>query len=143
MPTLPPLIPYLGFGGNCAEAMRFYVGALGAKIEMMMSGAESPMAADIPKEFAHRIIHARLALPNGAMIFAGDAPAHLPYEGIKGVSLTLDYPTPAAAKQVFDALAEGGQVTMPFGPTFWAKGTGMVTDRFGVAWITNGEVIPM
>lgn len=143
MPTLPPLIPYLGFDGNCAEAMRFYVKALGAKLEMMMSGAESPMAADIPKQFAHRIIHARLALPNGAMIFAGDAPAHVPYEGIKGVSLTLDYPTPAAAKQVFDALAEGGQVTMPFGPTFWARGTGMVTDRFGVAWITNGEVIPM
>src|ERR1700724_2272731 len=31
--------------------------------------------------------------------------------------------------------------TMPFGPTFWAKGFGMVTDKFGCPWIVNGEMI--
>jgi hypothetical protein len=37
-------IPYLAFNGNCSEAMRFYerVLGLGAKLEMMMSGADSP-----------------------------------------------------------------------------------------------------
>ena len=47
-------IPYLAFNGNCSEAMRFYerVLGLGAKLEMMMSGADSPMAAQIPKEHA-------------------------------------------------------------------------------------------
>ncbi len=44
-------IPYLAFNGNCAEAMRHYerVLGLGAKLEMMMSGADSPMAAQIPQ----------------------------------------------------------------------------------------------
>ena len=39
----------------------------------------------------HRILHARLALPGGGMLYAGDAPAHVPYEGIKGVSIAVDY----------------------------------------------------
>lgn len=136
-------IPYLGFNGNCADAMRFYEKALGARLEMLMRGADSPMAADIPKEHAHRVIHARLALPGGGLLFAGDAPAGMPYEGIKGVSLTLNYDTTTEAQKVFAALADGGQITMPIAPTFWAKLCGMVVDRFGTPWIVNGGLQPM
>lgn len=135
-------IAYLSFNGNCADAMRFYEKALHGKLEVLMSGAESPMAEHIPKEFAHRILHARLALAGGGLLYAGDCPAHLPYEGIKGVSMTVDYPTVAEAEQVFNALAEGGQVTMPVQPAFWAKSWGMLVDKFGTAWIVNGEPIP-
>ena len=46
-------------------------------------------------------------------------------------------------EQVFAALSGGGKVTMPMGPTFWAKRFGMVTDRYGVPWIVNGEPIPL
>src|SRR5262252_10888312 len=103
--VMPIPIPYLAFNGNCADAMRFYERVLGGKIEMMMSGADSPMAAQIPKEFAQRILHARLALPDGGKLYAGDAPANVPYEGIKGVSIALSYDTTAQAQKVFDALA--------------------------------------
>ena len=137
------LDPYIFFTGNCAEAMRFYEQALGAKLEMMMSGADSPMAAQIPKESAHLILHARLALPGGGLLYAGDAPKHIPYEGIKGVSIAIDYDTVAAAEKVFNALAAGGQVTMPMQPSFWAKRWGMLVDKFGTPWIVNGEPIPL
>ncbi|GIL04315.1 MAG: VOC family protein [Betaproteobacteria bacterium] len=140
---MPHPIAYLAFDGNCAEAMRFYERALGGKLEILMSGADSPMAAQIPKEHAHRILHARLALPGGGILFAGDAPAHVPYQGIKGVSLTLNYDTVAEARRVFDALAAGGQVTMPMQPAFWAKAWGMLVDRFGTPWIVNGELLPL
>ena len=136
-------IPYLAFNGNCAEAVRFYEQVLGGKIEMMMDGASSPMAADVPKEFAHRIIHARLVLPDGGVIYAGDTPAHLPYEGIKGITLTLSYDTVDQARRIFDKLAAGGQVNMAMAPTFWAKAWGMLVDKYGVAWMVNGEVQPM
>jgi PhnB protein len=136
-------IPYLAFNGSCAEAMRFYerVLGLGAKLEMMMSGADSPMAAQIPKEHAHRILHARLRFDDGSYIYAGDAPVHMPYDGIKGVTITMSYPSTAEGERVFKALSEGGNVIMPFQPTFWAKSAGMLTDKFGVAWNVNGEVI--
>ena len=136
-------IAYLAFDGNCADAMRFYERALNGKLEVLMSGAESPMAADIPKEFADRILHARLVLPGGGMLYAGDAPANMPYEGIKGVSIAVDYATVAEAEKVFAALAAGGQTSMPMQPTFWAKRFGMCTDKFGTPWIVNGEPLPV
>ncbi len=135
-------IAYLGFDGNCAEAMRFYERTFDAKLEVMMSGADSPMCEQMPPEHRHRILHARLVLPGGGMVYGGDAPAHLPYEGIKGVSITLDFDTVERARQVFDRLAEGGQVTMPMNPVFWARACGMVVDRFGTPWIINGEQLP-
>lgn len=30
-------------------------------------------------------------------------------------------------------------VTMPYQATFWAKGFGMLTDKFGVNWMINVE----
>ena len=136
-------IAYLAFNGTCAEAMRFYEKALKGKLEVLMSGADSPMAAQIPKEFADRILHARLALPGGGMLYAGDAPANPPYEGIKGVTIALDYATVAEAEQVFAALAEGGQVSMAMQSAFWAKSWGMLVDKFGTPWIVNGELLPI
>jgi PhnB protein len=135
-------IAYLAFDGTCADAMRFYEKALGGRLEVLMSGADSPMAEQMPKEFANRILHARLVLPGGGMLYAGDAPADVPYEGIKGVSIAVDYDSVAQAQTVFAALAAGGQVTMPMQPAFWAKAWGMCIDRFGTPWVVNGELIP-
>lgn len=140
---MPRPIAYLAFNGNCADAMRFYASALGGKLEILMSGAESPMAAQIPKEFAQRILHARLALGGDGYLYAGDAPAHMPYQGIHGVSLALNYDSAAEAQRVFDKLAEGGRVTMAMAPSFWAKTFGMVVDKFGTPWIVNGELLPI
>ena len=39
------------------------------------------------------------------------------------------------AKRVFDALAEGGQVQVPLGETFFSPAFGMCTDRFGTPWM--------
>lgn len=136
-------IPYLGFDGNCADAMRFYERTLGGKIRVMMSGADSPMADQMPKEFADRIMNAQLELPGGMLLYAGDSPPHMPYEGVKGVSITLNYDSVEEAESIFNALAENGKVTMPFSPTFWAKKFGMLVDQFGVAWIINGELTPI
>lgn len=138
---MPHPIPYLGFNGNCAEAMRFYESALDGKLEMLMSGADSPMASQIPKEFAHRILHARLALKDGGYLYAGDAPTEAPYQGIHGVSIALQYDTASEAQKVFEKLSAGGKVMMPMAPTFWAKSFGMLIDRFGTPWMVNGEML--
>jgi len=140
--TLQP-IAYLAFDGNCAEAMRYYEKVLGGTIRVMMSAAQSPIADKMPKEFAHRILNAQLELPGGGFLYAGDTPPHIPYEGIKGVTLALNYATVEEAESVFNKLAEGGKVTMPFSPTFWAKKFGMLVDKYGVAWVINGELLPL
>ena len=43
----------------------------------------------------------------------------------------------AKAQKIFDALAQGGKVTMPFEPPFWGGTFGMLTDKFGVPWMVS------
>jgi PhnB protein len=43
------------------------------------------------------------------------------------------------AKRIHAALAEGGREMMAFQETFWAKGFGMVVDRWGTPWMLNCE----
>jgi PhnB protein len=51
--------------------------------------------------------------------------------------VNIAFKTAAEGKKIFEALAEKGQVVMPFGPTFWAEGFGMAVDRFGIPWMVN------
>jgi len=147
------ITPYLSFNGTTREAYAFYEQALGAKILTMMRYADMPKMegqgqgcgdlALVPDG----IMHACLELPGGAMLFAGDVPPHMMpsggYDGIKGVMLALQYDSVDAAQSAFHALSQGGKVTMPLAPAFWAKTFGMLTDRFGVDWGISGEPIPM
>ena len=53
-------------------------------------------------------------------------------------AVILNYPTVAAARDVFEAPADGGRTVMPMGKTFWAEAFGLVVDRFGTSWMING-----
>jgi len=134
---MPQFDTYLFFDGNCAEAIRFYERTLGGKLEMMMTHAESPMRDQTPPGSADRILHARLVI-DGRALMASDGMVGQPYEGMKNFSLSLTYPTTADAQRVFNALAEGGKITMPLQKTFWAEAFGMLVDRFGTPWMVNG-----
>ncbi|SNT09089.1 PhnB protein [Noviherbaspirillum humi] len=136
---MPLLNAYIGFDGNCADAMRFYERVLGGRIEMMMTHGESPVRDQLPPGNEDRVMHARLVLDQGVLM-AGDAMVGCgsAYQGMKGFSLTLSYANAADAKPVFEALSEGGTITMPLQKTFWADSFGMLTDRFGTPWIING-----
>jgi len=129
---------YLTFDGNCADAMRFYQRTLGGKLDLM-THAQSPIAGQTPPGSENRIMHARLAI-DGRLLMASDSMVGHPYEGMKGFSLSLIYPTVAEATRVFNALADGGRVIMPLDKTFWAKAFGMLVDRFGTPWMVNGEI---
>ena len=130
------LDPYLTFNGTCAQAMQFYAATLGGKIEMMMTHAQSPIADQTPPAAADRIMHARLNLGNRT-IMASDSMVGMPYHGMHGFSLSLSYPTAAEGHTVFDQLAAGGTIHMPFQKTFWAEGFGMLVDKFGTPWMVN------
>jgi PhnB protein len=139
---MPQPIPYLSFDGNCVEAIRFYETVLKGDVKALITYGEAPSGdQSAPVESAHLIMHAYLVMAGGGALMAGDCPPGVPYEGIKGIMLTLSYRTVGEADAVFNALAEGGTVTMPLAPAFWAKSFGMVTDRFGVGWGINGEEI--
>ena len=86
------------------------------------------MAAQYPPETLNHILHACLVLPGGGMLMARDCTATMPYDGIKGVSLKLNYDTVAEAERAFKALSDGGAISMPMQPAFWSNAWGMLVD---------------
>ena len=132
--------PHLFLEGRCEEAIEFYRRALGAEMQMLLRYKESPdpMAPGmIPPGAEDKVMHASLTI-GGATILASDGRCG-GQPDFKGVSLSLTAPDAAAAERLFSALAEGGQVRMPLGPTFFSPKFGMVADRFGVSWMVIAE----
>jgi PhnB protein len=128
---------YLCFNGDCEAAFHFYEHVFGATIECLLRHEGTPAEAQTPPDWRKKVLHARLSL-NGQMLMASDAPPAC-YEQPKGFSVNINVKDPAEAERVFGALAEGGQVRMPIGETFWAERFGMVVDRFGIPWMVNCE----
>ena len=127
--------PYLHYDGNCEEAFRFYEKAIGAKIDVIMHVEGSPAAEQMPPSMAKKVLHAQLSI-DGEVIMASDCPPDY-FEKMQGFSVCLQAQTPAEGEKWFNALAEGGEAKMPFAATFWSKGFGMCTDKFGVPWMIN------
>jgi PhnB protein len=131
------IAPYLNFGGNCREAFEHYHKILGGDLNVMTmadmpEGAEGDPVADDQK---HLVMHASLTLPD-SILMASDAFGGS-FEGMRDIWVSYSQDDPGESKRVFDALAEGGDVTMPFGQTFWSPGFGMCVDKFGVNWMVN------
>ncbi|GLS05059.1 VOC family protein [Chitiniphilus shinanonensis] len=133
------LSPYITFKGNCAEAMRYYESALGGTLTLL-TVAGSPAAEHLPHVDGNLIMHAHLELPGGNRLLASDwmEGCGAPYEGIKGISLALTYDNVDEATRRFNALADGGQITMPLQRTFWVEQFGMLVDRYSICWLVNG-----
>jgi PhnB protein len=129
--------PYLTFNGTCEEALKFYEQTLGAQIEAMMKNEGSPAAEHMPPDWGDKVLHARFKLGNNVVMASDAPPPH--YSKPQGISMSLGFNDSAKGEQIFNKLAEGGSTTMPFGPTFWAKGFGMCVDRFGIPWMVNCE----
>ncbi|MBS0593280.1 MAG: VOC family protein [Rubrivivax sp.] len=137
-------VPYLNFDGNCAEAFAFYAKVFGGTVVHQSTFAEMPpqpgMPA-LPDAAKQRVMHVHLQIGNQALMASDTMPGADAtcggYAKPQGLYVSIGVGSVAEGRRVFDALAEGGQVTMPFDATFWSPGFGMVTDRFATPWMVN------
>ncbi|HSB77704.1 MAG TPA: VOC family protein [Candidatus Methylomirabilis sp.] len=128
--------PYLFFDGRCEEAIEFYRKALGAEVTMLMRFKDSPephQPGMIPPDAGDKVMHMSFRIGDTTLL-ASDGRC-LGQSSFQGFSLSLVVPELAEAERLFAALADGGQVQMPFTKTFFSPGFGMVADRFGVSWM--------
>jgi PhnB protein len=129
---------YLMFNGRCEEAVRFYQQALGAQVEMMMrfdEAPDQPPPGMLPPGAEKKIMHSSFRIGE-TVVMASDGMT-LDGPRFQGFSLSIAVSDEAEADRVFNALTEGGKVTMPLGRTFWSPRFGMLQDRFGVSWMVN------
>ncbi len=129
--------PYLFFDGDAARAIEFYRTALDARVEGLQTFAQIPGHTPAP-EHAHRVIHALLRLGTSALMISDTQPGTTVPSGDTRVQVALEFDDDDELTRRFDALAAGGQVTMPLHPAFWGARFGAVTDAFGVCWMLTG-----
>lgn len=128
--------PYLMFNGRTEEAIAFYKAALGAEVTMLLRFKEAPEPPPpdmIPDDWGDKIMHASFKVGDTELMASDGCQSD--GAGFTGISLSLAVTSPEEAEAKFAALAEGGQVTMPLGRTFFSPRFGMLSDRFGVAWM--------
>ena len=100
--------PYLSFDGQCRAALQFYERVFGGKVVYSMTYAESPMAAEVPPEWAERVYHATFSVGDHTFGAADAFPGG--YEKPRGLSLTLGIDAPEEADRIFAALSTNGAV---------------------------------
>lgn len=132
---------YLFFNGQCEEALAFYARALGGKVTALMRFKGSPMedGNQLPPGWENKVMHANFEA-EGARFMASDGMPGMPAPVYGGFAMSVYIPKDVdRARKVFNALAEGGRVTMPFAPPFWGGHYGMLIDAFGVPWMVSCE----
>lgn len=126
--------PYLFFDGRCEEALEFYKKAIGAEVGMLMRVKDAPEQGDAHAP-ADKVMHASFFVGN-ALIMASDGFAK-GQPKFEGFCLSINAKNEDECKKLFEALAEGGQITQPLLKTFFSPSFGMVKDKFGVHWMVT------
>ena len=131
--TSAVLNPYLNFKDTTREAMRFYQGVFGGKLDMNtfkeFQASQDPADDDL-------IMHAQLEA-DGILFMAADTPSHMEYSPGSNFSMSLSGEDEARLRGYFDQLQEGGTVLQPLEKAAWGDTFGMLVDRFGVRWLVN------
>jgi PhnB protein len=127
---------YVNYGGNCAESFRYYEQHLGGKIMGMMKWSQMPDAdKQTPPGFENDILHGRIDLGE-TVLMGADVPGALP---MRSAYLSLSVTSSEEAERIYAALADGGEIFMKMGETFFAYRFGQLRDKFGISWMVIHE----
>lgn len=136
---------YLTFNGNCREAFDFYQKAFKVSADHMSTFGEIPASDDappIPEADKDKIMHVSMPISKETVLMGSDSSSAFgptPTAG-NNFSISINADTKEEGERLFNALSDGGNVTMPMNETFWNAYFGMFTDRFGINWMVNVEL---
>ncbi|SEM82830.1 PhnB protein [Paenisporosarcina quisquiliarum] len=135
---------YLTFNGNCRDAAEFYAEVFKTEKPEIMTFGESPQNPDyvLPEEAKDLVLHTRLNI-NGSNIMFSDTFPGSPFMEGNNISLAFVSKEEDLVKSAFNALKEGGRVSMELQETFWSKCYGSLRDKFGIEWQFSHETDQM
>ena len=142
--------PHLNFRGDARAALEFYQSVFGGDLTAITYG-DFGLPQELPD--AGNIVWGQVTAANGFHVMAYDVPGHAPAPVTpapttreNGVTLTgepffvsVRGDSAEEVGALWDKLADGATLIEKYGPAQWAPGFGMLTDRFGVAWMVNCE----
>src|SRR5262249_9492211 len=106
--------PYLAFAGNAREAFTRYQEILGGEL-VLLSFADTAADAGPPAPGVdpNGIMHGAL-MAGSDLLMGADDPSGGFDGSVRGMCVNCSLADTGEAKRVFDALAEGGEVQVPF-----------------------------
>lgn len=134
---------YLNFSRNTEEAFNFYRSIFGGEFfgSIMRFKDVPPMEGTPPvaEEDKDLVMHIELPILGGHSLMGTDAPESMGFNLNFGnnVHINLQPDTRKETKRLFDALSEGGKVTMELADMFWGDYYGSCIDKYGVQWMFN------
>ena len=106
-----------------------------------MPPEEAEGAPPLSDEDQQKVMHARLVVRGhelmGSDMLPGFCADGAGYRKPQGMTVSITADSVAEGGRIFNALAEGGTVDMPFAPTFFSQGFCLLTDRFGIPWMVD------
>jgi PhnB protein len=128
------LNPYLNFPGHARTALEHYRTVFGGELTLL-TFAEGGMSSG--PDDADLVMHGQLATADFTFM-AADTPGGADPSPGSVITMALTGDDDATLSGWFARLAEdGGTVTVPLEKAPWGDRFGMVTDRFGIAWMVN------
>jgi len=131
---------YLIFNGNCREAVSFYEKVFDTDKAEIMTFGDSPQNPNyqLPEEAKDLVMHTRLSIFDSTVMFSDTFPGS-PFTIGNNVTLAVVSDDEAKMHKAFEALKDGGEVTMELQETFWSKCYGSLTDKFDIKWQFSHE----
>lgn len=126
---------YLQFNGNCEAALSFYAEIFNGKVDLMRF-RDAPPCEGMDAPPPDHIMHGCMTFADQSLM-GTDATMGAQAESMKGAHVVINTDDATQAEEIFAALELGGNVQMSLAKTFWAERYGIVTDRFGTAWMIN------
>ncbi len=141
---MPRASTYLNFDGKTEEAFLFYQSVF----KTAFIGRGLQRFGDIPQNSAHppvadniknMILHVELPITGNHILMGTDAPKEMGFTLTAGnnMHINLEPGSRAEAERLFQALSEGGEVTMPLTDMFFGAYYGSLTDRYGINWMIH------
>lgn len=133
--------PYLNFPKTTEEAFNFYKSVFGGEFAMVMRYGDVPAGAippDAPPTDPNAIMHISYPIGNGTILMGSDTPDYMgtPTPGTN-FSIAVGADSKEEADKIYNGLAAGGTANFPMSDAFWGSYFGMLTDKFGIAWMVS------
>ena len=130
---------YLNFPGTAEEAFNFYKSVFGGEFTMLQRFKDTPFGDKMAEGDKEKIMHVALPIGKSAVLMATDAIESMGQKLTQGNNyyITVEPDSEEEATQLFNALSNGGTVTMPLEKAFWGAYFGMFIDKFGIQWMVN------
>jgi PhnB protein len=148
-------VTHLNFHGEAREALEFYQSVFGGEVTIATYG-DFGMPKELPD--ADKVVWGQVAADNGFRVMAYDVPAD-PRRAQADASTVGSMPSTRRengmtltsekfflsvrgesldeVSALWERLSDGATTIEKLGPSRWAPGFGMLTDRFGVTWVLD------